>query len=413
MSTPSSTSPLSTSPSSPAPSLSHRSRWREARVWVARVALIALALGGAFGTLTPPGRAMTRASLLLPAVVFAATGQVNPLDAIGEGVRHTSLTLQDAAGPIFLDVFEPATPAPPLPGGRAAYILISGVGDNRGDAQLVNFEQSFARSGLVLMALTTPALLGYTLSVHDPAAVDLAFDTLARWPGVNPRAIGFIGLSAGGSALTLAAADAHLRDRVASLTLFGCFYDAADYLRDVGRRALLVSGRIEPWQPDIVPLQVLADSLTPTLPPSEGAIIQQSFSPAFAPLPASEVALFSSESRAVYHLLAGDEPGQVDANMAALSPAIISTLAALSPSGAVVQLRAPVYLMHDRHDPYVPFTESQDFARALSRLGHPYSFALFDIFQHVEVKGGLNPFTLAGDGARLWGVIDQALNAGA
>ncbi len=49
-------------------------------------------------------------------------------------------------------------------------------------------------------------------------------------------------------------------------------------------------------------------------------------------------------------------------------------------------IRAPIYLLHDRADDSIPFTESRNFAAALTRLGHPHDFAEFGIFHHVQVR---------------------------
>ena len=74
----------------------------------------------------------------------------------------------------------------------------------------------------------------------------------------------------------------------------------------------------------------------------------------------------------------------------------------LSPSSVVTQLRPPIYLMHDKTDPFVPFTESIDFDAALTRLHHRHDFVAFSIFQHTEVRSSLNFQSLLSDGPRLF-----------
>ena len=82
------------------------------------------------------------------------------------------------------------------------------------------------------------------------------------------------------------------------------------------------------------------------------------------PLSMSDLAQLSPPAVAAYHLLEGDEPGQVDANIAALSPQMHALFGALSPSAILGQIKTPVYLLHDRNDQFVPFTQSRDFAAA-------------------------------------------------
>ncbi len=111
-------------------------------------------------------------------------------------------------------------------------------------------------------------------------------------------------------------------------------------------------------------------------------------------------------------MLAGDEPGQVDANIAALSPTIRALLDELSPSRVIDQIRAPIYLLHDRSDQFVPFTESRDFAAVLTRIHHPHDFAELGIFQHVEVRPGFNLGQLLGDGTSLFRILNEVLFPG-
>jgi hypothetical protein len=213
--------------------------------------------------------------------------------------------------------------------------------------------------------------------------------------------------------LCLGAEDARIRDRVASLTMFGSYADAMNLLQDIGRRALLDHGRRVPWQPDPVPVSVLANTVADLLPAGEGEVISQAFSNGLTPIPPATLVTLSPVTQTVYHLLAGDQPDQIAANIAHLPPALLDRLTALSPRARLADLHAPVYLMHDRHDPFVPYTESQDFAAALDQLHHPHDYATFDLFAHVEVRAGPNPLTLLGDGAQLYRILTEILLPGA
>jgi dienelactone hydrolase len=393
------------SSSASAPATRARLSWgnRIARGVLALVFLVALIC-----SVTPWGRAATRGVMLLPALISAS--QLGPIVASGEPIRHTSLTIPSRGGDVSLDVYEP-TPNPPLiPGAREGVVIIPGVGDERGEPQLLNLTESLARAGLVAMAMTTPTLIRYDLSPDDADAVVQAFQKLQRWPGVGADRVGILGFSAGNSLASLAAADPRIQRSVAYLTFFGGFFNGENLLRDVGRRALLVDGNLQPWQPNAVPLTVLANALADTITSSDAGKISAAFNFASSyPLTPDQVAALAPPDAAAYHLLAGDQPAQVEANLAALSPAMRSVLVALSPSSVVSQIRAPVYLLHDRADEYVPFTESRDFAAALAELHHPYDHVEFSIFQHVEVRGGLGLGPILADGARLYGVLIKLL----
>ncbi len=142
----------------------------------AQAALAFLLGGGCFLSLFPWGRAFTRSTLLLPALISAS--EPAPLVVAGDPVRFKRITISSTNGPVFLDIYEPTTPPPPIPGGREAIIDVVGVGDNRNVPQLVNLSQSFAHEGIVVVNVGTPTLFQHKVSARDAEAVVQTFELL-------------------------------------------------------------------------------------------------------------------------------------------------------------------------------------------------------------------------------------------
>jgi acetyl esterase/lipase len=384
------------------------SRLRRVGLWLARITLALLTLAGAFLALVPVGRATVRGAALLSSVL-AASGDTSTADR--PDVRHISRNVQVSNGTEYLDQFQSRGAPPLIPGARPGVILIPGVGDGRGVAQLVNLEDSFAEVGVDVLSVSPPGLLNYILTPADKDDIVQAFQMLAQTPGVNPHAIGIIGISAGGSIGSLAAADPRIRDQVAYLTLFGSYYDAAQLVREIGQRSQEIDGQMQPWQPQEVPLQVLADTVAPYL--MGGTLLTIAFGTNYTPQPPAVIAALDAPSRAAYHLLAGDEPDRAAANEALLPPAVQALFVQVSPKSVLREIRAPIYILHDRHDQYVPFAESRACAAALAASGQTHTYVEFDIFQHVEVRGDLPISTLLGDGTHLFGILVALLSYGA
>ncbi|TME08276.1 MAG: hypothetical protein E6I80_10445 [Chloroflexi bacterium] len=378
----------------------------------AQAALVFLLCVGGFLSLFPWGRAVTRSALLLPALLSASAPA--PLVLAGDPVRFRRLTLSSTIGPVFLDIYEPATPPPLIPGGREAIINVPGAGDNRTVPQLVNLSQSLAREGIVVVNVGTPTLFNYQVSARDGEAVVQAFELMEHWPGVDPQHIGIIAFSVGDLMACVGAADPRIRDRVAFLALLGGYVDVTSLLRTVGRRAQDVNGQTQPWQPILIDLYVLARSVSGLLSSTDQRLLQQAFPLATIapPLSAQQQAQLSPDATAYYHLLEGDEPGNVDRKLAALSPQMKALFTQLSPLSVLGQIRAPIHLLHDRNDPSIPFTQAQEFAAALARLHHPYDFASYGIFSHVQVQSNLGLAQVLGDGTKLLGALDSILLVG-
>jgi len=135
-------------------------------LWTGRVLLaLGFLLGFCFSVL-PAGRAAVRDAVLLPA--FLSASEPPPLQIAGEPIRHTSQTISASNGQVFIDIYAPSAAPPPLSGSREAIVDIPGAGDNRTDPQLINFSESMARAGIVVVNLTTPALINLDLT---PACV--------------------------------------------------------------------------------------------------------------------------------------------------------------------------------------------------------------------------------------------------
>lgn len=377
--------------------------------WPSRVVLVLLFLLGVFLSVVPEGRALLRGAVLLPGLLSAT--EPGALLLAGEPIRHTQTTISAQSGPVYIDVYAPTSAPPPIPGKREAVVTIPGVGDNRTDQQLINFSESLAHAGVVVVNMTTPDLINFDLLPADEDAVIQSFNFARHLAGVDPKGIGIVGFSGGSVLACLAAADTRIRDEVAFITLFGTLYNATQVMRDFGLRYVVADGEKVPFHPYADPIEVMANLVAGTLPFDEGQLLVNGLTPGGTPLFDPDSELTTPGAAAAYHLIAGDEPGQVEQNIAALSPAVKQLLDELSPSTVVTEIHCPIYLLHDHNDPSIPFTESRAFDATLTRLGHPHEFAEFGIFHHTEVTSGFGLGPLLNDGSKLYRILTGVLSA--
>lgn len=353
----------------------------------------------------PSGRATVRTARLLPALLTPAES----FDSTHESVRHTQMTLPLHNSQIYLDIYEPTSPVPTLPGTRGGVVIVPGVGDHRQLPQLVHLAQSLVRVDLVVVIVTTPTLMQYDLSAQDSDAVVEAFRTLTHHSGVSAERIGLIGFSAGTPITCFAAADSRIRDQVAFVVLFGGYFNATTMLRAVGQRAVNVDGQTQSWQPQETSLKVLSNVIGKTLSPSERSLLRSSLTPDGKPLSTPELTQLSPAADAAYHLLAGDAPEKVEIHLTTLTPQMHAQLDELSPNRVLPGIQAPIFLLHSLVDQSIPFTESRHFATALERLDHPYDLVEIDFVSHVELREGLGIGQLAGNAFHLSRILYKML----
>lgn len=396
-----------------APLASKRGRWRLARAGInaARVVLVIFFIIGFFLSVAPPGRTTFRTLLLIPALISG--GVPAPLTLAGDPIRHIQKTISSQSGAVYLDIYEPTSPVPPVPGAREGIVIIPGVGDNRTVPQLIALSESFAHMGVIVEDITTTTLINNAIAAEDSDAVVQAFNYLSRWPGVGSERIGIAGFSGGGTLACLAAADPRIRDRVQFVAMFGSYFNAETVLRAYGRRAITVDGKTVPWYPVQYPEEVLANTMASGMSLNDGQLLVSAFLPGGKPLTPYQTDQMSPSAVAAYHLLAGDQPHNVEANIAALSPQIHSLLATLSPSTMISKIHAPIYLLHSRDDTSLPISESEEAAAALARIHHAYDFVEFGIFQHVLVESNPPLAQVLSDAPPMFRVLSEILQPSA
>ncbi len=258
-----------------------------------------------------------------------------------------------------------------LPGGDSSVpgiVLLLGANPAEpDDPRVVRLTEGLARLGFaVLLPLSEDLDDDRVLPSEVPRLVG-AFEVLGAQPRLEGRGIGFAGLSAGGSLVLVAAAQPPIAESVRFVVAIGPYYDAAALVASTAAAAhRLPSGAIEVWEPH----ETTVDVVTATL----GAL---------------------AADRRLDQLLDAQSLEEAEALLAGLEERDLAALAAISPRDNLDGLSAPLFLVHDREDPFVPWTQSE----ALADAATPAVYHRIDLFEHVEPAPG-NVGVLLRDGWR-------------
>lgn len=373
------TTPNVSSPAVATPPWSWRYRVRiprRLRSWRLALAVAVLALLAL--VLWRPVQVGVKTLLLLPAVFPSAP--VNPLLAWTAPPLRTEHRFAYAAGTVDVDLYHPAGAAPRSQGG--AILLLGARPVPRRDPILVRFAEALARNGAVILVPESSNLLDGRVLPEERDALRLAYELLVAQPEVDPARTGFIGFSVGGALSLIAAADPALRDRVRFVNSLGGYVDARLLLVDVASRSLLVDGRVVPWQPAPLAMQVVALQIVETLPDAaDRALLTRAFVN-LEPVDDAAWAALTPAGQETRELLGSPTRARAEALVARLPEAGLRRLAAISPSTTLADLRARVFLMHDTGDAYIGYTHSRQAARDIPPASLA-RFTEFTIFQHV------------------------------
>lgn len=295
-------------------------------------------------------------------VEFLSQGRWRPLSALTPEPAVRRLPAPDARPAADLYVRAAVLRPPGL-------VLVHGLAPaGKDDERLRDAAALLARSGWAVAVPTVEGLAVLRLRPEDAGAIVAAIGALRR-DGYGP--VGVLGISLGAGPALLAAADPQAGPSVSAVLALGGYASAVELLRYTLTGAYAFGG------------------LSGRRPVEEAAIAR------FARANADLV------DAAGRRLVDNRDPAAVDDLIEALPPATRRMLDALSPEKSVDRLRSPLFLIHGRGDPAVPFTESlrlEAAARAAGRLGR---------LTIVGAVGHVDPDLRAGlpDLLSLWGTF--------
>lgn len=276
---------------------------------------------------------------------------------------------------------------------RPAIILVLGADPAPADDERVlRLTGGLARIGFVVLLHESEDLNAAVVLPSEIPRLAGAFEALAAHPRVNEDEIGYVALSAGGSLAIVAASQPAIADRVAYVVALGPYYDAATLTASVVSYAFRGPEGIEEWEPAGIARRVVRNTLLAGLPEAERAAVEGGAAPQ------------SAGGAAVAELLQRPPLARAEELVEALGPEQIAHLEAVSPRYALGGLRAPLFLLHDRADEFIPWTESE----ALAEAHEPASYHRLDLFAHVEPDPG-NVEHMLRDGSRILRLVVRIL----
>jgi len=225
---------------------------------------------------------------------------------------------------------------------KLAIIVAMGVKTSDKDRQtLLGFCESLARLGYIVLWPRLETLEKDIVEFEEPQTFVDAFSFLEERDDVDKDKISFVGFSVGSSLALVAAEDKRINKKVRNVVFFGGYYNIIDYLSALSTKTK--------WEPH------------------ESAIDQ-----------AQEILKQEDLS-----LMQFDDKDTLD-------PHLTKRLLRFSPDQNIDSLKAKIFILHEKSDTFVPYTESIKLKKALEQKGISYDYHLANLFEHVQPKKGLS-----------------------
>jgi acetyl esterase/lipase len=338
--------------------------------WLVPVVLLMVAL------ISHPGRVAAKTLAILPEVFPNAP--IRPLLLVTSPPRHRELTWDSPAGRVDADLYTPADS-----GTHGGIVLYTGAFGLRRAENLVRFAEALARSGAIVLVPESESLQRGDIRREEITALVQAVEVLHAEPTADRARIGLSGFSVGATFALLAAEDPRGGELASFVNVLGGYFDARSTLIPVASGQIEADGALVPWKPDHVTRFTFAKHLIEALPDDgDRALLWDAFpngETSSAPLSRESL---SDHGAVVLELLSGTSRARAEQLVTDLSPSAQAWLNSVSPSGSVASLRPALYVMHDRSDVFIPFTES----RTLVAAAPPQALRLYtesELFAHV------------------------------
>ncbi|MBI2845295.1 MAG: hypothetical protein HYX86_01980 [Chloroflexi bacterium] len=345
--------------------------------------------------LTSSGRAASKAFLLLPNLF--PDFPLRPLRLF---------TAQPIIEEIFYPTAEGTTRAfisrPGDSGDHPAVIVFFGLNPDLLDPRLRSLVDDLARAGFVVMFPYSEGVSEYRLKTSYIQDLVDAFRYLEGQPYVRRDKIGYGGFSLGASLSFVAAGDDRISERVSFVNFFGGYYDAYDLLLAVTTHTAEENGERVPWEPHPEMTAFVQLVLLNSLESKEDYdLIYRDWYQGQA----ADLSRLTPQGQAVYELVRNRDPELFPALFAQLPEGMRREFKEISPRYGLDKLQAPLFILHDRGDPYIPVGESRRLAVSLPSAQYTET----DLFQHVVPRAAGDLWTLLGEIAKLWGYLYQLL----
>lgn len=346
------------------------------------------------------GRVAVAAALYLPDMIVVLPLPVRPVDLISQAPSRERVTIdyQSRNGPrsIDADLYIPAD------GKQHSGVVFSmGAPPLRlDDPRLVRIAEDASRAGVVMLVPFSDRLDDLQIAPEEIDALVAEFQYVQQLPQVDPKRVGFFGASVGGSIALVAAADPRIADDVDHVVSFGGYFDALSTFGAVATQHIQYKSVDEAWVPRIHAEHVVASQLIDYLAdPHDRELLTRMFVDDEPATPA-EIATFGAVARNSYNFLANRDPNAVDGLITKLPPDAVAQLRYLSPETSIANVKAELFIIHDRADPFVPYTESRRLKDAVGNRPRTH-FDELRLFEHVEPKLNQDPDIIAIDSTRL------------
>ncbi|MHC5211446.1 MAG: alpha/beta hydrolase family protein [Planctomycetota bacterium] len=299
--------------------------------------------------------------------------------AVDGSLTETRLSVETRAGVLPVRIYRPRGDAGPLP----AFLLVHGASiDGAADPRFVALARALSARGATVATPEIRSLAELRLDPDEPGRLaDVAVWLGERVDLTADGRVAVMGISVGGSYSLLAALDARLQPRLASVLVFGAYADLEALLLEWLTSPGATPGLLDPFTEGR--RRVLAGNLDTLVEPVDRQVVAGAIRALLQGRAVPEPAGLGPRATRVMAAARSDRPMQPSAAEDLIVP-LAQALSALSPADVEEVPAAPIFLLHASSDPVVALEHGLALHELLRRRGADVRLHTTELFTHVD-----------------------------
>lgn len=338
-------------------------------------------------------------SVLLISEIFPGSS-VKPLGIFTKEPILKEVVYKSGGKEIFADLWSP-NDRRKHPGA----VLHLGLDIDRKDPRVQMFAKSLARSGIIVLAPNIPSISNRRLTRETPRELEDSFKYLTSLNLVDKKKTGFMGLCVAGAPTLIAAQSKDLKNKVAYLITINPYYDLSSLYKEITIRK--INGEI--WIPHFKTVEVFNretifqvddEKDKETLSKLLINIDQERLSRGLFDKVDPYKTFNTDEAIEVYLGLTNKDPQKSDSYLKNATKKQKDYLKALSASTYVKDFKPKTFILSEKPNHYLPYTEAEDFAKNIKgSVFEEVNFTVTEPTYRIGFKDGIKSFIF------LWKVL--------
>ena len=372
-------------------------------IWAFLILIVAVII-------TPWGRAFYKTLIILPE--FIPNSPIKTADILTRKPIIKEVEFKSADRTIDADVWYPSSS-----GKHPAAVLNLGVDIDRKDERTQKLANIFTRSGIITVVPNIPSLGRRRVLAEAENDLVASFEYAKSLQNTKQDKVGFIGFCASGALVLLASEDAKIADKVSYVVTVNPYFDLSNLYENITTRKIRANDGIHEWQPNLKTVEIYNRETINLLQDIDEEIIlynrlvlvdkDKLETGNFDPLSQNELSQLSKEAKFTYEVLTNKNPDKVSYYLENASPAQKNFLKEVSPSTNINNLKAKTFILMDKNNIYIPYTEAEILDKALREREH--IFVETKILPAGDLATNLPLKNYLGESVKIFGFINGIL----